>query len=160
MSQLNTGSERFLGFSLGEEDYGIPLLKVREVIGVPEITVVPQSPKHFLGIMNLRGQVISIIDLRVKLNVPPKKAAETAVVICDIGGAHLGIVVDSVNQVYSPGADEISDKPEIQNSKANQFVTGVYRHEKKLVLLLDITKTLDMEDHAAMQRGQPQHKAA
>ena len=121
MNHLNTESERFLGFSLGEEYYGIPLLKVREVIGMPEITPVPQSPKHFLGIMNLRGQVISIIDLRTKLNVPPKKISETAVVICDIGGAHLGIVVDSVNQVYSPNNGEITEKPDIQNSKANAF---------------------------------------
>lgn len=153
MSQLNTGGERFLGFSLGEEDYGIPLLKVREVIGVPEITPVPQSPKHFLGIMNLRGQVISIIDLRTKLAITPRKAAETAVVICDIGGAHLGIVVDSVNQVYSPTKEGITEKPEIQNSKANGYVTGVYRFEKKLVLLLDIARTLDMDDQAAIQRS-------
>ncbi|MBC7386342.1 MAG: purine-binding chemotaxis protein CheW [Cryobacterium sp.] len=155
MTDLLTGNDRYLGFSLGEEEYGIPLLKVREVIGMPEITPVPQSPKHFIGIMNLRGQVISIIDLRTKLAIPPKKGGETAVVICDIGGSYLGIVVDSVNQVYSPKSEEIADRPEIQNSKANQFITGVYRHNKSLVLLLDIARTLDMEDHAAMARGTP-----
>lgn len=155
MSQLNSSNNRYLGFSLGEEQFGIPLLTVREVIGVPEITAIPQSPKHFLGIMNLRGQVISIIDLRQKLGITPKKDAETAVVICDIGGSHLGIVVDSVDQVYSPNADEISEKPELEKSKASQSITGVYRNNKHLVLFLDIARTLDMDDQAALKRAKP-----
>lgn len=160
MTQLSSASERYLGFSLGDEEYGIPLLKVREVIGMPEITPVPQSPKHFVGIMNLRGQVISIVDLRTKLSIPPKTGTEVAVVICDIGGAYLGVVVDSVNQVYSPAPDQIADRPEIQNSKANQFITGVYRHDKQLVLLLDIARTLDMEDHAIINRTVTEPKAS
>jgi len=160
MIQAGSNSERFLGFSLGEEEYGIPLLKVREVIGVPEITPVPQSPKHFLGIMNLRGQVISIIDLRTKLGIIPRKGSETAVVICDIGGSYLGVVVDSVNQVYSPAAEEISERPEVQNSKVSQFITGVYRFEKQLVLLLDIARTLDMSDQSAIARGAATGRAA
>lgn len=157
MNTTNITNNRFLGFSLGEEEFGIPLLNVREVIGLPEITPVPQSPKHFLGIMNLRGQVISIIDLRQKLGITPKKSAETAVVICDLGTTSLGVVVDSVNQVISPQTEEISDKPEIQNSKANAFITGVYRNEKekKLVLFLDVAKTLDMNDLAAMKNATP-----
>lgn len=161
MSQLNaSNNNRYLGFSLGDEQFGIPLLTVREVIGVPEITAIPQSPKHFLGIMNLRGQVISIIDLRQKLGITPKKDAETAVVICDIGGAHLGIVVDSVDQVYSPSAEEISEKPELEKSKASNSITGVYRNDKRLVLFLDIARTLDMDDQAAMKRSKQTNAAA
>lgn len=154
MSQVNTANNhRYLGFSLGEEQFGIPLLTVREVIGVPEITPIPQAPKHFLGIMNLRGQVISIIDLRQKLGVTPKKDAETAVVICDIGGSHLGIVVDSVDQVYSPAAEEISEKPEVDKSKASQYITNVYRNDKRLVLFLDIARTLDLDDQNTIKRS-------
>ena len=160
MIQAGSNSERFLGFSLGEEEYGIPLLSVREVIGIPEITPVPQSPKHFLGIMNLRGQVISIIDLRLKLGIQAKKGTETAVVICDIGGSYLGIVVDSVNQVHSPEPEKISERPEVQNSKVSQFITGVYRYEKRLVLLLDIAKTLDMTDQNIIARGATAGRAA
>jgi chemotaxis signal transduction protein len=68
--------------------------------------------------------------------------------------------VDSVNQVYSPASEDISDRPDIQNSKASQFITGVYRHEGKLVLLLDIAKTLDVADQSAIQRGSNLTKAA
>jgi len=151
MKNSTIDNNRFLGFSLGEEEFGIPLLSVREVIGMPEITPVPQSPKHFLGIMNLRGQVISIVDLRLKFGIAPKKSSETVVVICDIGQSSLGMVVDSVNQVLSPGKDEIADKPDIEQSKANQFVTGVFRQDKKLILFIDIAKSLDMSEQALIQ---------
>jgi purine-binding chemotaxis protein CheW len=151
MSEENASVERFLGFSLGGEEYAIPLLKVREVIAMPEVTPVPQCPKHFLGIMNLRGQVISIIDLRTKLGIIPSKSPETAVIICDIGGSHLGIVVDSVNQVHSPSPEQIADKPETHNGKASRFVTGVYRDGKSLVLLLDIAQTLDVADQEMLK---------
>lgn len=150
MSQSN---ERYLGFTLGEEEYGIPLLKVREVIAIPEITPVPQAPKHYLGIMNLRGQVISIIDLRQKLGITAKTGSENAVVICDIGGAQLGIVVDSVNQVHSPAADQIAERPDLSQSKSAQYITAVYRAQEKLVLFLDIAKTLDLQDQTLIKKA-------
>ena len=157
MSKKNIGNDRFLSFSLGEEEFGMPLHTVREVIAMPETTPVPQSPKYFLGIMNLRGQVISVVDLRVKLGITPKKTSETAVVICDIGTTLIGMVVDSVNQVLSPAKEDVSEKPEIESSKASQFITGVYREEKKLVLYIDIAKCLDIADHTLVQN---QKKAA
>jgi purine-binding chemotaxis protein CheW len=101
--------------------------------------------------MNLRGQVISVIDLRQKFGIKPKSNTETAVIICDLNPTCLGIVVDSVNSVLSPQASEISEKPEIQSSKNTDYIQGVYRQDKRLVLLLDVTKTLDMEDRKAIQ---------
>jgi purine-binding chemotaxis protein CheW len=150
-TKLTLGGERFLNFSLGEEEYAIPLLSVKEVIALPDITPVPFTPAHFLGIMNLRGQVISVIDLRQKFGIKPKSNTETAVIICDLNPTCLGIVVDSVNSVLSPQASEISEKPEIQSSKNTDYIQGVYRQDKRLVLLLDVTKTLDMEDRKAIQ---------
>lgn len=146
-------NERFLCFSLGAEEYGMPLLKVKEVIAMPEITPIPFTPTHFLGIMNLRGQVISIIDLRTKFNIKPKTNEETSVIICDIGGASgLGVVVDSVNSVIAPKNSELSAKPEI-DSKKSDVITGVYRKDKKLILLLDVNKALSTEDQAAMAKA-------
>jgi purine-binding chemotaxis protein CheW len=157
-----TGSgsgERFLSFSLGDEDYAIPLLSVREVIAVPEITPIPFTPPHFLGIMNLRGQVISIIDLRTKLGIKPNDKAETSVIICDLGSVCLGAVVDSINSVLSPTEADVSETPEIQSSKNTEYITGVYRKDKQLIVFLDIVKSLSVEDHKAVQKNSKQKSA-
>jgi purine-binding chemotaxis protein CheW len=148
------GRERFLSFSLGTEEYAVPLLAVREVIAMPEYTPVPYTPPYFLGIMNLRGQVISVMDMRQKLGVKAVKSEETTVIICDLGGISIGVVVDSVNTVLSPDAGEIAPKPDIQSSRATDFITGVYRKENKLILFLDIAKSLNLEDQSAIQRNQ------
>ena len=110
-SMSNGPGDRYLSFNLGVEEYAVPLLAVREVIAMPEYTPVPYTPPYFLGIMNLRGQVISIMDLRQKLGVKPLQQAETTVIICDLGGASIGVVVDSVNTVLSPKAEEICISP-------------------------------------------------
>ncbi len=156
MSEENiksTDGDRYLCFSLGQEQYAMELLTVREVIAMPEITPVPQTPPHFLGIMNLRGQVISVMDLRSKLNIKPNPAAETAIIICDLNPNSIGVVVDSINSVINPTSDQISEKPEIQSQKSTDYINGVFRHQDGLVLLLDIKKTLNLADQAAIQKG-------
>ena len=143
--QVDQG-DRYLSFSLGSEGYGIPLLSVKEVIAVPEITPIPFTPAHFLGIMNLRGQVISVIDLRAKLGIKPTATSETAVIICNMESLCLGVVVDSINSVIAPTPQEVSERPNVQSSKNTDFITSVYRKDKELILLLDIAKALDFED--------------
>jgi purine-binding chemotaxis protein CheW len=150
--QQNMGGERFLSFSLGSEEYAVPLLAVREVIAMPEYTPVPYTATYFLGIMNLRGQIISVMDLRQKLNIKPNPNVETAVIICDLNGISIGVVVDSVNSVLNPAASEISEKPEIQSNRPTDYITAVYRKDKKLVLFLDIAKSLSVEDHNALRK--------
>ncbi|OQW47966.1 MAG: hypothetical protein A4S09_14305 [Proteobacteria bacterium SG_bin7] len=149
----NSKGERFLSFSLGTEEYAIPLLTVKEVIAMPEITPLPHTPSHFLGIMNLRGQVISIVDLRIKLAIKPSNSVETAVIICDLGTLNLGVVVDSVNSVLSPKDNELSGKPAIQSTKNMDYVTGVYRKDKKLILFLDVATSLDVKDYQILEQN-------
>lgn len=143
---MNQDLNRFLCFSLGTDEFAIPLLSVKEVIGMPELTPIPQSPSHYLGMMNLRGQVISVIDLRVKLGVKSTKNAETSVVIIDLGENSMGVVVDSVNSVLSPAVDQLSPPPDLAKTPASEFVQSVYRRDDKLVLILDIFKILSRED--------------
>jgi purine-binding chemotaxis protein CheW len=158
---MSTGShDRYLSFNLGVEEYAVPLLAVREVIAMPEYTPVPYTPPYFLGIMNLRGQVISIMDLRQKLGVKPAGHEETTVIICDLGGASIGVVVDSVNTVLTPKAEEVSPKPEIQSTRPTDYITGVFRKDKKLILFLDLSKSLSLEDQNAIKRSQEKKKAA
>lgn len=146
----NAMDDRYLSFSLGQEEYAIPLLSVKEVIAIPEITPLPFTPAHFLGIMNLRGQVISVIDLRQKLGIKPKASNETAIIICDLNSISLGVVVDAINAVLSPTPQDLSEKLEIQSSQSTDYITGVYRHENKMVVFLNIAKTLNIEDQKAI----------
>lgn len=161
MSDVNIGHkgkegsgelQRFLEFSLGEEDYAIPLLTVREVISVPETTPIPKAPPHFLGIMNLRGQVISVVDLRTKLKIKPKENNhEESVIIVDINGMNLGIVVDSINKVLAFTREEVNEVPEIESQVSASYIQGVYRKEGSLTVLLDVAKVLDLKDIGALK---------
>jgi purine-binding chemotaxis protein CheW len=139
--------DRFLCFSLGEEEFAVPLLKVREVIAMPELTAVPFAPSYFLGVMNLRGQVITVMDLRNRLGIKTAGATDASVVICDLGGGVVGVTVDSVNSVIHPKLNEIAERPDVSGQvKTMEYVLGVYRKEHKLVLLLDIAKALGVAD--------------
>ncbi|AUN97870.1 chemotaxis protein CheW [Bacteriovorax stolpii] len=141
---------RFIEFSLGHEDYAIPLLMVREVISVPDTTPIPKSPTHFLGIMNLRGQVISVVDLRKKLKVDARQDKEEAVIIVDIGGMNIGVVVDSINKVLAFSSEDVSEMPEVEHQINTHFIFGVYKKENSLTVLLDIAKVLDLKDMEAI----------
>lgn len=153
MNQLKAvDGTRYLVFSLGDGDYAIPLLGVREVIAFTETTPLPFSPPYFVGIMNLRGQVISIMDLRKKFNVKPRENAETAVIICDLGDISLGVVVDSVNSVLSADSKDIAEKPEFTSGDKADFVTGVYNKNSKLTLIVDIARALSLDDKATISK--------
>lgn len=133
-------------FQLGKERFALPLLGVREVVALGNITPVPQSPAYFLGIMNLRGLIVSIVDLRKKIGVPALAGAENAVVICSLGEVLIGFLVDAVLAVVSPRAEELSDVSAIQGQRKDSFLTGVYRQKEGIVLLVDPLKLVDGTD--------------
>jgi purine-binding chemotaxis protein CheW len=108
--------------------------------------------------MNLRGQIISIVDLRMKFKMAAAdRGAETAVIILDISSLCLGVVVNSVNSVLAVEEENISPQPDIESNRSSDYLTGVVRQDKRLVLLLDIAKALSVEDLAALK---PHHKDA
>jgi purine-binding chemotaxis protein CheW len=143
---MSDQNHSFLRFSLANELFAMPLLLVREVIAYPEITEIPNTPKHFLGIMNLRGQIISIIDLRDKLHIKNDFTPETTVIICDLVSCTIGIVVDSVDSVLNIQQSEIKQKPDFQGPSATDYITGIVNLDGHLVLLIDISKALDLKD--------------
>jgi purine-binding chemotaxis protein CheW len=141
-----THETRYLSFSLGSEDFAVPLLNVREVIGVPECTKLPFTPEYVLGIMNIRGQVITVIDLRKRLGLSINDLTqESAVVVCEHDGVRVGALVDSVNQVLNPKVDEIHDKPEVEKNVKSQYVDKLFRRDRHIVSFLDVSKILDVE---------------
>jgi purine-binding chemotaxis protein CheW len=144
---------RWITFSLGQELYAFPLLTVKEVIAPPAITPIPQSAPHFLGITNLRGQVIPILDLRKKLGIQPSGSLESAVVICDLDNQNVGLLVDAIDAVLEPAPGEISQSPPVPGGVSERYVSGVYKHESRLVLLLDLARLLGPADRAAISQG-------
>lgn len=147
-----TDNNRYICFNVANEEFGIPLLNVKEVIGYPEITPVPQTPAHFLGIMNLRGNVISVLDFRLKIGQKATKSEETTVMILDLGGFNLGVVVDCVNSVLAVNPELLAPRPVIESTKNNDYITSVYRKDDRLILFVDIAKALSVEDHAAIKK--------
>lgn len=146
----NTSSvsvSRFIEFDLGIESYAIPLLSIKEVIPVPETTPLPNSPSYFIGIMNLRGQIISVVDLRNKLKIKAKeKNAEEVVLIVDIEGISIGLVVDSINKVLTVPLDQIVEVPEVKSQVNAQYIRGVFRGNEKLTIMLDIEGILSIKE--------------
>lgn len=156
---IKTNVQRFLAFSLGQEEFAMPLLCVKEVIAMPDFTPIPQTPPHFLGVINLRGQVISVIDLRSKFGIKAENSAELAVIICDLSPLSIGVVVNSVNSVLSLAEEDIQPRPEIESTKRTDHITGVAKQGARLTLLIDIAKALDVADLAAMKNAGDKKRA-
>lgn len=151
---------KYLCFDLGQEEFAIPLLSVKEVLALPDTTPVPQAPSHFVGIMNLRGSIVSILDLRLKLGYKSEKTEQASVIIMDIEGLNLGVVVDRVNSVIAFTQDQMSPRPETGLDRSANYITGVYRKSDKLIILLDLGRALSIEDRAAATKSFDQPKAA
>lgn len=144
IGQTDGTQQRFLNFSLGTEDFALPLLRVKEVIALPDCTPVPHMPNYFIGVINLRGQIISIMDLRKKFNIQSARGADACVIICDLSGLSVGIIVDAINSVIMPQPEDILPKPPVETKISNEYIFGVYRRAENLVMFLDIEKALDL----------------
>jgi len=145
-------AERFLAFTLSGEHYGIPLLKVKEVIELTKITPLPYAPNYFKGIMNLRGQVISVVDLRLKFKMSKAEiGSQSAIVILDLSPLCLGVIVDSINCVLATERSEIQARPDVESQVKSDYILGVIRSNQDLVLLLDVERTLNAEDFRTIE---------
>ncbi len=132
---------RYLCFNLGAEEFALPLLSIREVIAKGDITPLPQMPPYFLGIMNLRGEVISVIDLRLKLGLKPAQSQEASIIVIDYEGIRVGLLVDLIESVQSPPEEQLGPPPDLLPTNA-EVIMAVFRRENNLVLILDLKKVL------------------
>ncbi len=142
---------KHLTFSLGKEDYGIPILQVREIIGMMEITEVPKTPEYIKGVINLRGKIIPIMDLRSKFGMDPIEYTERTCIIVvevDVNKAKrpMGIVVDMVSEVVTIEQGEIEAALDYGAKVDGDFLTGMGKVKDKVVLLLEIEKITNSED--------------
>jgi purine-binding chemotaxis protein CheW len=141
---METTAGKFLTFALGREEYGLPILKVREIIKVMDITQVPQVPPHVRGVINLRGKVIPVIDLRLKFGLPWCDYTErTCIIVVDVASVGLlGIVVDAVSEVVNVTAADIEDAPSLGPSVASDYLLGLAKVKGTVKILLDLDRVL------------------
>ena len=147
---------KYLAFALGQEEYGLPVLKVREIIKVMEITQVPQVPAHVRGVINLRGKVIPVIDLRLKFGFPSQDYTErTCVIVVEVAlsGAKvmMGVVVDSVSEVLNIAATDIDEAPDFGDRVTTDYILGLAKVKGTVKILLDLDRVLGA-DLGATQR--------
>lgn len=138
---------KFLTFFLGTEEYGIEILKVHEIIGMMPVTHVPRTAKFILGVVNLRGKIIPIIDLRLKLAMEQApRTEETCVIVVRANGMEVGVMVDKVSEVVNIDAADIEPTPAFAAGVSTDYILGIGKTQSAVKLLLDIDKALSKED--------------
>jgi len=143
---------KYLTFALDREEYGVEILKIREIVGVMEITRVPQTPDFVQGVVNLRGKVIPVIDLRAKFRLPRRTYNDqTCIIVVDVG-MMMGIIVDTVSEVLDFCAKDVEPPPRLGSSLDTSFILGMGKSQDGVKILLDIDRVLHCEELVANLR--------
>ena len=144
---------QLVSFKLSEEEFGVDILKVQEINRLVEITKVPRAPGFVEGVINLRGKVIPIIDLRKRFGLNTKERdKDTRIVVVDIEGSIMGMIVDAVSEVLRLPASTIEPAPEIATSIDSEYIRGVAKLEDRLLIFLDLSKVFSQQERAALNQ--------
>ena len=149
---------KYLTFSMAKEEYGIGILKIKEIIGMMAITPVPKTPEFVKGVINLRGKVIPVVDLRLKFGMDAIDYTDrTCIIVVEIavqaGTVQIGIVVDAVSEVLNIKADEVEDTPTFGTKLNTEYILGMAKMEGSVKILLDIDKVLSGEEMAVLEEA-------
>ena len=153
---MTAKEEKYLTFTLAGEEYGIGILKIKEIIGMMPITMVPQTPSFVKGVINLRGKVIPVIDLRLRFSMEAIEYNErTCIIVVEIKGQsgtiQIGIVVDSVSEVLNIKGSDIEETPTFGAKLNTEYILGMAKMEGSVKILLDIDKVLSSEEIAKLE---------
>jgi purine-binding chemotaxis protein CheW len=144
----------FLSFTLGEEEYGIDIQKVQELRGYDAVTRIANAPAFIKGVVNLRGIIVPIIDMRVKLNLgDPTYDQFTVVIVLNIGGRVVGMVVDSVSDVITLTPDHIKDPPQMGSLLDTDYLIGLGTVNERMLILMDIDRLMSSEEMGLIERA-------
>lgn len=142
-----TTEGKFLTFALEKEIYGVEILKVKEIICLMDITNVPQTPDYMKGVINLRGKVIPVIDLRLKFSMSEvEHTQETCIIVVEVHNSLIGVIVDGVSEVMYIKGEEIEDAPSFGQEVDTKFIKGLGKTKERIIILLDIEKVLSSEE--------------
>ncbi len=153
---LHEREGKYLTFSLAKEDYGLEILKVREIIGMMDITAIPQTPAYVKGVINLRGKVIPVIDPRLKFGLPPMEYGErTCIIVVEVktqeAALQMGVVVDTVSEVLNINGDDIELAPSFGTRVDTKYILGIAKARGTIKILLDIDQVLNPKELAGLE---------
>jgi purine-binding chemotaxis protein CheW len=140
---LDESGREFLAFTMGDEEYGLDILKVQEIRGYEAVTRIANAPEYFKGVMNLRGVIVPVIDMRVKLKLGnPSYDEFTIVIVLNLGGKVVGMVVDSVSDVTTLGPEQIRAAPDMGGVLHSDYLIGLGTLDERMLILVDIDKLM------------------
>ena len=144
----------FLAFKLGQEEYGIDILKVQEIRGYEAVTRIANAPEFIKGVINLRGIIIPVVDMRIKFNLgSPVYDQFTVVIILNIGGRIIGMVVDSVSDVMTLLPEQVRPAPEMDTTFNDDFLIGLGTLDERMLILVDIEKLMSSPEMGLMDHA-------
>ena len=151
----DTQKDKYLTFHLANEDYGIEIRYVTEIIGIQKITEVPDMPDFVKGVINLRGKVIPVMDVRIRFKLPPRDYDErTCIIVVDINETSVGLVVDEVREVADIPEDQVEPPPKTSMKEGSRYIQGMGKIDKEVKIILNVSqllyeKQLEQIDEAA-----------
>jgi len=151
-TQLSSETVQVVSFHLGTEEYGVDISQVQEIIRMVEITHVPRAPHFMEGVINLRGQLIPIIDLRTRFSMQrAEHTKSTRIVVTEIGSKRVGIVVDSVSEVINIPLESVEPAPDMIAGVGTEYIQGVGKVGERLIILLDLTMVISGEEKQQLE---------
>jgi len=142
----DTQKGKYLTFTVGREDYGIEICHVTEIIGIQKITDVPDLPGYIKGVINLRGKVIPVMDVRLRFRMPEREYDDrTCIVVVNMGGTAVGLVVDTVREVADIPESQIELPPEVSQSSSQRYIRGLGKIGDEVKILLDVERLVRRE---------------
>ena len=153
--QLSGERVQIVSFALGSEEYGVDISQVQEIIRMVEITHVPRAPHFMEGVINLRGQLIPIVDLRTRFGMPRSEQTKaTRIVVTEIGSKRVGIVVDSVSEVLNIPLENVENAPDMIAGVGTEYIQGVGKVGERLIILLDLTMVMSAEEKGQLETAE------
>jgi purine-binding chemotaxis protein CheW len=157
-SAIAAGPQEFLTFTLGAEEYGVDILKVQEIRGYDTVTRLPDAPEYIKGVINLRGTIVPVIDLRLKFNLGKAEYdGSTVMIVLNVEKRVISVVVDSVSDVTALSADQLRPAPEFGSAMDTRFITGIGAIEQRMLILLDIEKLMSSAEMGLLAQAQAAH---
>lgn len=152
---LQSRRERYLTFFLGEEQYGIAIDRIKEIIAIMKVTNVPKTPAYMRGVINLRGSIIPVVDTRLRFGMETKEEdMHTAIVIVEVDKVNVGFIVDRVEEVASIDSANLSEPPKFGNNIDTDFICSMAQMEENVVMILDVLKLFEADELISLEQIQ------